>query len=962
MANISGLPLNSIKSIHQFLNKTDNYRYPQKSNLGTPSSNQAIKFNNYQNKIIQQTKLKEGFTNGNLVFKSKQVLANTDIQTTENIKQQYNDTLVEYQKLLSTISGNTSDYINRVSPNNQFLNKTIRFTTGHIAYVTNQGVVKYIPSVEIWDSVKIPKEFIQIDIPWDQSYFIPNTPIPTNPPLISGSTMIQDQSVGNEGTNVYVNNLVTNTNATFQGCFADDTTSPSMTFINGAPSTVSPIINGDFSQPSIEKNTYQYIVSMSSVPGWNFNAALVNEADVWGYPKPYPNGNQCVSIQNEQSISQTLNLSIGTYILSFIACGRNCCDNTNESNPINITLNETLVYNFQPQVNVWSNYKTNINVTTSGNNTITFKGTWTSSDRSSAIQGISIEQDETTSGGNYTFDECKSAAIDGGFPFFSLQNVNYTTSKGFCAVTNNDVAARRNGISYEIGTGIPLWSSNTSGQTGNTSVLSGQGSIDVLNAGNTVIFNTPSKESVNYLGCYGDKKTRTMSLYDKGAYKYNNKACQQIAQDNGSTYYGIQNSRTGENAQCTLGDELSEIKKYGKASNCTELGDGSWSGGWYSNAVYSTNPDELGNYYLILQDDGNMCIYRGSGPNDNQGEIWSASTTGKQKYANPRFAARKGKYGKNWILSGSTLAAGDFIGSNDGSIYLIMQSDGNLVLYTAERELNCKKMADQRIGGGKGANALYKLDETGFPENLFNVAYVDPNADLYTYPNDNIEFANDFNELKGYDSVGNDIQGASYGNATLDNCKTSCINDSTCAGFAYNSENNACYPKNSVINKQMNQSSNLYIRNKKPIKVPVGVSSLVNNIDSVKYHKYLNNGKAVSGLSNATSVQKQQLDQLKNKLDLLANQLVNTTGRFGAGNTDVNNRMSLNTKALEGFTSNGFIKQLNDTRKKIDSYENKFDNIVNNSDIVVLQKNYNYLMWSILAIGTVIVSMNVVRK
>jgi hypothetical protein len=456
-----------------------------------------------------------------------------------------------------------------------------------------------------------------------------------------------------------------------------------------------------------------------------------------------------------------------------------------------------------------------------------------------------------------------------------------------------------------------------------------------------------------------------MNLYDKGAYKYNNNSCQQIAQDNGSTYYGLQNSRTGENAQCTLNSDLSEIKKYGKASNCTKLGDGSWSGGWYSNAVYSTNPDELGNYYLILQDDGNMCIYRGSGPNDSQDEIWCSSTNGKQKYANPIFAATKGKYGKNWIPSGSTLAAGDFIGSNDGSIYLIMQTDGNLVLYTAERALNCKKTADQRIGGGKGANALYKLDETGYPENLFNVAYVDPNADLYAYPNDNIEFANDFNELQGYDSVGNDIQGASYGNATLDNCKTSCINDSTCAGFAYTSENNACYPKNNVGSKQMNKSSNLYIRNKKPIKAPVGVSSVVNNIDSVKYHKYLNNGNAMStsyGLSNATSVQKQQLDQLKNKLDLLANQLVNTTGKFGAGNDDVNNRMNLNTKALEGFTNNGFITQLNDTRRKIDNYEKNFDNIVNNSDIVVLQKNYSYLLWSILAIGTVIVSMNVVRK
>ena len=37
-------------------------------------------------------------------------------------------------------------------------------------------------------------------------------------------------------------------------------------------------------------------------------------------------------------------------------------------------------------------------------------------------------------------------------------------------------------------------------------------------------------------------------------------------------------------------------------------------------------------------------------------------------------------------------------------------------------------------------------------------------------------------------------------------------------------------------------------------------------------------------------------------------------------------------------------------------------NILKDSDIVVLQKNYDYLFWSILAAGTVLVSMNIVKK
>jgi hypothetical protein len=36
--------------------------------------------------------------------------------------------------------------------------------------------------------------------------------------------------------------------------------------------------------------------------------------------------------------------------------------------------------------------------------------------------------------------------------------------------------------------------------------------------------------------------------------------------------------------------------------------------------------------------------------------------------------------------------------------------------------------------------------------------------------------------------------------------------------------------------------------------------------------------------------------------------------------------------------------------------------ILDDSDIVVLQKNYDYLFWSILAVGAVIISMNIVKK
>ena len=948
----------------------------------TPASNQSKQFNKTQNK-----KIREGFE---LVASSTNVLRETDPKTQDQInfglKQQYNTTLAEYKGLLTRATENARNYVDRISSKNPYVNKTVRFNTGELAYVTNYGVLKYIPSTEILNSVGISKNFVQLDIPWDRAYLIPQTQIPTTPPLVAGTPIKMGQTLGNEGTNVYVDRLITNSSATYEGCFADNTSKPTMTFLHGGkPSTVSPMINGDFSQPIIAKNSYQYISSV--IAGWNFNAVLLNESADWGFPIPYPNGSQCACLQNVQSISQTLMLSNGTYKLSFVACGRDCCDGSKSSNPVEILLNNVVVYKVDPPVNVWTNYETSINISNGENNTITFRGTWTESDRSTAIQNVAINTDNSNAEGIYTYDECKSAAIEEGYQFFSLQNMNYTSGKGFCAVSNNDVAAKRGGTSYRMTDGTPLWSSNTSGQ--NNATLTNDGTLVVLNSSGSVIYSTPANKPTDYIGCYSDKANtiqrnrwgmpqrqwgffgsilmnyyRTMETPgSKDEHKYDLATCKQLSADSGFKYYSLQDSKNGENGMCEQSNDLSNIKKYGITTNCERLEDGYWVGGNLSNAVYTLDPDEIGNYFMILQDDGNMCIYRGSSPTDNSGLIWASDSAGKQQDPNANYVAKRGKFGKNWISAGDALAPGDFVGSNNGSIYLTMQADGNLVLYTSKRVLNCEKLPNNQIGGGPGANALYKLNEMGIPGNLAKVGYVDANADLYTYPSDNVIYGNNFIEHLGYDSAGGDIPGASYGNATLDQCKASCLSNESCAGFVYNTETTACYPKSAIGNKTMNSNGNLYVRTQKPKTFPKGVSSKINYVDSVKYQNYIDNPKAIDGTYGFNSVQTQQMEQTKAQMGLLSNQMNSGTKTYAADNKEVNNRIAANIKAVEGFTSNGgYLTQLSDARKKINNINKTANNIVNNSEIVVLQRNYEYLLWSILAIGTVLISVNVARK
>lgn len=213
----------------------------------------------------------------------------------------------------------------------------------------------------------------------------------------------------------------------------------------------------------------------------------------------------------------------------------------------------------------------------------------------------------------------------------------------------------------------------------------------------------------------------------------------------------------------------------------------------------------------------------------------------------------------------------------------------------------------------------------------------------------------------GTDSTGNDISGAAYGNATVDQCQTSCSNNPDCAGFSFS--NNTCYPKTSSMypndDIQMNSNSDLYVRNKIPQSPPLGVSNATNNIDTILYQNYVNGGEINDsyGISNATTAQQQQLQDLQTKLNSLSNQMNNLTNQYETNNQELQQQSQTNTQGLDNY-----IKDIKTTNKKFVAINTNVDNIMKESDIIVLQKNYDYLFWSIIAVTTVIISMNIIKK
>lgn len=986
-----------------------------------PSLAQGNKFNKYQRKIenslekkAKKLSGKEGFVGINinnlnlpqnsLAVESNNIVAENTFSTKQqemisNLQSQYQTTLNEYQSLMAQIGQTTTNYVDRTTSSNPYLGKNIQFSSGEIFYVTNQGVAKKYDKNSISSTLGnngCPGTTVNINQEISGP-FTPGATLPTTPNLVIGTPMVSGQSCGYEGENIYVNQIVGTTNTNYLGCYADSSANPLMTFIGDSPPPPTSLQNGSFSQPQLGANSYEQMdvtthrkglykllkgsgTHTTELLGWTFNGYLLNASTNWTFPIPYPSGSQCVAIVNTQSLSQVVKLTAGaTYNLSFVASGSDGGSGSGVSNPINIQLSNTdnsnpisIVSNLQPPVSTWTNYTYSVTVPNTQNYILSFVGTQSNSPVSTAIQNVTFNTSSTNSG-SYSYADCQQAAIDGGYQYFALQNANQSSAMGYCAVSKNEPIATSLGGSFVPSKKTVIWKSDTKGDSGNSATLNNSGSLSVVNSSGASIYSTPNSNAQpsNYYGCYADQSTRAMNMYNNNSQQYDLQQCQQAAQSIGATYFALQNSTSGTNAACFTSSDFSQATEYGAANNCTQITDasGSWtfSGGGWSNAIYNTSLPNS-NYYLILNvsnNQGQMSIYRGTGPTDSQGLIWQTSLF-DGLLSNPTYAATNGKYGTNWMANGSTLAAGDFISSTYGELVLMMQTDGNLTLCTFTDVPNCAKMSDGNTGGGPGANAIYNLNSVGFPTNMGLLAYIDQNTGLNVYPTSNTQYSNNYTTFDALNNSGNDISNASYSNATVDQCQTTCNNNPDCAGFVMSSSalGSTCYPKTTGMYPanpgQIDPNYTTYVRSLEPINTPSGISNVVNNVNSVVYQNYpsgSSDNTSLYTLSSATSAQRAQLTDLQSRLNILTNQLNNYTNQFSSGTQSADVQSQTNITGLGNY-----LQDLNKTNLKINNFDTNLENILNDSDIIVLQKNYNYLFWSILAAGVVLVSMNLVRN
>jgi len=272
------------------------------------------------------------------------------------------------------------------------------------------------------------------------------------------------------------------------------------------------------------------------------------------------------------------------------------------------------------------------------------------------------------------------------------------------------------------------------------------------------------------------------------------------------------------------------------------------------------------------------------------------------------------------------------------------------------------------------------------------MGYVNPNGVLSVYPDSVPQLSTDYTTLTSYDNSGNDLPNSSYGEASDQMCQESCNENPDCYGYVFDLSTSYCYPKNSSIypksQKEPNPDRNLSLRNKV---LPPGTAATnreLVNVNSNDWSQYVNSGKMVSdskintddpygftsfienfttssssqGSTQVTTdpVQQNMLSQLEDRLKLLSQQIAQNTSEKNQ-NTQLMNQESsqLNMNIQQ------YMQEYDEIKEKLDTYStsanNNVSNILKETDLLVTNRNYIYLLYAILLLGVAIVALKVIN-
>lgn len=915
-----------------------------------------------------------------------------DLDELTQLQDKYTELMGRYTSLQTKIKSSSTDSINRLSSDNIYLGKNIEFTDGKRCYVTFRGVAKPYPDDDIFNNTAgkngCPDStaVIKLKIPWSSEY-IEGATIPTNPTLIVGSNMVSGQSCGYEGVSVQASKLINNPVNTYVGCYNDKPSSSSVNLV--------PIMNSS--------NTVNgYVCSASSVYLGNNNygpwsAFDQNPKDWWHSEVSSSTGYNATTGVYEGSNKVNI-VNIGTVKGEYLQINM---PGINTDNAQNMTVNQ---YSISPRLdssfyktrspnswyvlgynnNQWYQVDRQTEQTFENGNAKVYNvlspgafsgyillvdkvGNSNQTTKRNSLQVAewnlytnTISDDQRAMiynpiGYTTTFDACQEYAADNGYTYFGLQGYRFDGT-ATCSVSNDIAKTKIYGDATTQKNIFPIWSSNTSGKNAKYAKLGTRGRLHITTENNSLVWQAtePNDCIVEY------SITEKSDAPGNNLKHYTNTSldeCQEKCSDNSKCYGILLN--TDNNNECWL---KSKFKNIESKSN--------------RNLYQKVQSKSKCKFFLILEDDGNVSIYQGNPDKYQTPAVWSTMTNGKQMEPNSDWEASKSSFGRNYMVGGETLSVDQWIGSNNGSIKLVMQQDGNLILYASNSKPGCSKI-NERMYGKNGINAVYELNQTGNRSSLGKVAYIDPNSTLKEYPDSMLGYTNDYQIFRNTDSTGNDIN--TIITTDQNGCQTACNDNPDCAAYVYQASSKTCWLKNRETypkaDKHTNEGVNMGVRNPL-IKNSTSCNNKIINIDTIQYDAYLKGDpmttNAECNISVITADEKAEYNSLSNELVNLGSEIVAKMENLNSQNTSIQSNITTNTeqfnKSLNEYkeTTKQIKEQLNFGGNNIEGMKNlntdDLNGMLTDADLRVIQENYKYVMWSILAVSALIITIKLVKK
>jgi hypothetical protein len=858
----------------------------------------------------------------------------------------------------------------RVSSTNTYLGKNIQFSDGKICYVTQQGVAKPYKDTTTYNETAgkngCPTQSIALNMPWSSEY-IEGTILPTTPSLLIGSSMVSGQSCGYEGSSVRATSLIQQPTSTYIGCYND---------IEGSETNAVPILTSANSSNGFSAKASSTYMGNNNYGAW---AAFNQKGEDWWHSEPMydqATGSYKGSASVNSVKGEWLQITFpnATTILQYSIRPR--MDMATKRSP-----HSWYIFGFAD--NQWTQIDRQVDQdfssSTKNNAKKTFPianpGSYSiyallvdsvgNSSETSGRESVQIAEwnlyvDEVSTGersmtydtiGYSTLEECQEYAINNGYLYFGLQDYQTDTGKAICSVSNDMAKAKIYGDATLKQTLIPIWSPNVPGTFAR---LTARGSLQIINENGDVLWqSTESGEcKVDYSVSEGmnakgsDLEHKTGTTLDQ---------CKTACADNDKCYGFSMNAADGN--ECWLKSQFQNVTSTEGRSLYQRV---------------QTNKSSC-KFYLQVGDDGILSIFQGTPESHSSTPLWtsgssststsgsgiSSSSNSNSSTGNPDWVASKGTFGRNYIISGEVLGVDQWIGSAKGKCKLVMQSNGQLVLFRSEMKQGCSKQKNNQLFGQSGVNALYQLPAVADRSSLGKMAFIDADSKRREYADSFLGFSDQYQVLQNTDSTGNDLSTQTTTSQT--ECQTACDANANCAAYVYQGSSQTCWLKDGNTYPKANKLTNngMVMGLRKPVLKSSRCSQKITEIDAIHYDKYIK-GEEITNEDGCKGniMTPEQWDKYEQQSSNMK-----TMGSLLASETEAQAKSIKHPDTSVFWTKYEELKKINGNNMQKEGMQNIRDvnGMLIDSELKVLQENYIYVMWTIAAAAGVLVAVKLMK-